>query len=149
MVNPYGNLLEQTVLAASPMELTNMLFEKLLIEVRTAKDGLVRGDVPARNRSAGRATEILVELMSSLDDARGGELSGNLRRLYTYAVEQLIEGNAKQSIANFENAEAVIAPLASAWQELIGGGESAAAYGGGLAGLRVDETGLGAFSFTG
>ncbi len=149
MVNPYGNLLEETVLAASPMELTNMLFEKLLSEVRKAKHCLSQGEAAARNASASRAIEIVVELMNSLDHERGGELSRSLRQLYAYALEQLMEGNSKQIIAGFENAEAVIAPLASAWQELSGSGENLSASGAGLPGIRGDDSGLSAFSFTG
>lgn len=149
MVKPYGNLLEETVLAASPMELTNMLFEKLLSEVRKARECLNRGEAATRNASASKAIEIVVELMNSLDHERGGELSLSLRQLYAYALEQLMEGNAKQSMTGFENAEAVIAPLASAWQELCGSGDNASATGGGLPGIPMDESGLSAFSFTG
>jgi flagellar protein FliS len=149
MVNPYGNLLEETVLAASPMELTNMLFEKLLSEIRKAKDCLGRGEAASRNASASKAVEIVVELMNSLDHDRGGEISRSLRQLYAYALEQLMEGNSKQSIAGFENAESVIAPLADAWQELTGHGDHFPVEGGGLSALPMNESGLGAFSFSG
>jgi len=45
MVNPYGDQLEVSVLAASPVELTRMLFEKLLSEIRGARRFLRDGDV--------------------------------------------------------------------------------------------------------
>lgn len=149
MVNPYGNLLEEAVLSASPMELTNMLFEKLLSDLETARNCLARGETAARNRSAGRAVEILLELLASLDDIKGGELGRNLRRLYAYALEQVLDGNARQDRDGFDKAETVLRPLAEAWKELTGSpsaslDESAAPFP-----PSLDESSLSAFSFRG
>lgn len=149
MVNPYGNLLEETVLAASPMELTRMLFDKLLAEIRTAKECLARGEVVRRNASAARATDIVLELAASLDDAQGGDLSRSLRQVYTYALEQLIEGNTGQRAVCFENAERVIAPLADAWDELTGQDCAPSVDPGCLSPVGVDGMHGGAFSFSG
>jgi flagellar protein FliS len=118
MVNPYGDQLEVSVLAASPVELTRMLFEKLLSEIRSARRFLREGDVGQRSRSASRAVEVAGELARSLDEERGGELSRNLRRIYVYVVEQVNEGNTRQEEQWFANAEAAVAPLAEAWREI-------------------------------
>jgi flagellin-specific chaperone FliS len=62
--------------------------------------------------------EVAVELARALDDERGGDLSRSLRQLYTYVLEQVNEGNARQEDRCFANAENVVVPLAEAWQEL-------------------------------
>lgn len=120
MIHPYGNLLEESVLTASPMELTGMLFDRLVSEIRTARENLRAGNIAGRSASASKAIEIVLELASSLDDARGGDLSRNLRRLYAYMVDQINEGNAGQNDRCFANAEAVAAPLAEAWRQISG-----------------------------
>ncbi|NWF84575.1 MAG: flagellar export chaperone FliS [Bryobacteraceae bacterium] len=120
MIHPYGNLLEESVLTASPMELTGMLFDRLVLEIRTARENLRAGNITGRSASASKAIEIVLELAGSLDDARGGDLSRNLRRLYAYMVDQINEGNSGQDERSFANAEAVAAPLAEAWRQISG-----------------------------
>lgn len=118
MGTPYGNHLEEAVLAASPAELTNMLFERLLSEIRSARVYLQSGEIALRSASAARAVAIGAELARALDDERGGELSRSLRQLYGYVLDQVNEGNTRQQDRCFANAEEVVLPLAEAWQEL-------------------------------
>lgn len=149
MVNPYGNLLEESVLTASPMELTSMLFEKLLSEVRNARACLRSGNVAQRSMSAGKAVEVVVELAGSLDDERGGELSRSLRRLYAYVVEQLNEGNGRQEDRGFANAEEVIEPLAEAWRQLADSGNALELQSGSLPGWSGDSLAVSSLSYSG
>lgn len=118
MYQPYGNLLEESVLTASPMELTGMLFDRLVSELRNARSSLRAGNIASRSLSASKVVEIVLELSNSLDTERGGELSRNLRQLYAYIVDQVNEGNAHQDDRCFANAEAVAVPIAEAWNQI-------------------------------
>lgn len=149
MGNPYGDQLEVSVLAASPVELTRMLFEKLLLEIRTARRCLHEGDVGKRCLSASRAVEVTGELARSLDDDRGAELSRNLRRIYAYVVEQVNEGNRCQQEQGFANAEAVVIPLADAWRDIADQGNCHLGQAGSLSGWGGDGEVVGSLSFTG
>lgn len=149
MIHPYGNLLEESVLTASPMELTGMLFERLVLEIRTARENLRAGNIKGRSASANKAMEILLELAGSLDDARGGELSRNLRRLYAYMVDQINEGNAGQDDRSFANAEAVAAPLAEAWQQISASSEVAEPRDGSCPWWAAEDELAGSLSFQG
>lgn len=126
MYQPYGNVLEESVLAASPMELTGMLFDRLILELRNARASLRSGDIAGRSLSASKVVEIALELSNSLDCERGGDLSRNLRQLYAYIVDQVNEGNARQDERCFATAEAVAVPIAEAWHQIAGtcGGEA-------------------------
>ena len=49
-----------------------------------------------RGRAINKANAIITELLISLDDERGGEISKNLKRLYCYMQTQLSKAHVKQ-----------------------------------------------------
>lgn len=116
--DPYGDSMTGAVLSADPLELVVMLYNGLLASIRDARGALASGDRAARARAAGRGMEILLELSSSLDRERGGELAGQLARLYAFMLERLQDGNFRQQDAPFAEAEAVALPLLEAWRSI-------------------------------
>jgi len=51
----------------------------------------------------------------------GGEVAGNLRRLYDYILDRLLYANLKNDPRAFEEAEKVLDILRSAWKEMENG----------------------------
>ena len=106
--------LEDRVLSASPVELVKMLYEGAIESAGQARECLRLGDIAGRARAVSRATAIVGELAQSLQPA-APELERNLRRLYDYALNRLLEGNATQAELPFLEAERVLSTLLEAW----------------------------------
>ena len=114
--NPYGSHVAERVLGADPVELVLMLYEELLRSVEEARRQLAAGNAHERARAVSRALEILTELVESLDARAGGELAGNLLRLYAFLIERLQQGNFEQRDEPLADCERVILPLLEAWR---------------------------------
>ena len=78
---------------------------------------LAAGDIRARSSAITRATELVVELLTTLDYQNGGEISANLGRLYDYILTRLNEANSKQIDAPLAEAERLLQTLLEAWEE--------------------------------
>src|SRR5947209_20393980 len=94
--NAHNAYLESRILSAGPIELVNLLYQGCTGAVREARHYLASGDIAARSRSITKASEILIELASSLDLERGGEISQGLGQLYHYMLRRLTEANLQQ-----------------------------------------------------
>ena len=86
----------QAVLAASPVELIDKLYG---IGIAAAH----RGDAP-------HVRSVLTELVTALDEERGGELATRLRDLYEYALRESATGNLEPTIS-------VLTGLRETWRE--------------------------------
>ena len=73
--NAHDAYLESRILSAGPVEMVCLLYQSAMKAVRQARHLLATGDIAARASSISMACEILIELTSSLDYARGGEIS--------------------------------------------------------------------------
>jgi flagellar protein FliS len=108
--------LESRILSADPVELVSLLYQACTSHVRDARHHLAEGDILARSQSITRASEILLELSSSLDHQRGGEISQRLASLYDYMVNRLFEANLRQSDGPLAETLGLLATLSEAWE---------------------------------
>jgi flagellar protein FliS len=112
-MNPY---FEQMILSASPIELVRLMYQKAIASVTDARDHLKAGRIRERAQAINKAYSILAELMISLDMERAPELATNLKRLYCYMQERLIEANHTQKDAPLAETTRLLSTLADAWQ---------------------------------
>lgn len=103
---------------ASPHRLIQMLFDGALARIAVAIGHLDRGDVAERGRSIGLAISIIGGLQSSLDTDRGGEVAGNLDRLYEYMARRLLEANAKSDRGALEEVHHLLSEVKGAWDSI-------------------------------
>ena len=131
MQNGYQSYFDNEVLGADPLKLVRLMYRGALDAVRCARRHLLAGDIRERSRAITKALAIVHELSSTLDHARGGEVSKNLAGLYDYIERQLIAGNTKQIERPLIEAEQLLNTLLEAWEALTPAGrmpESAAAF---------------------
>jgi flagellar protein FliS len=108
--------LEGRILSADPLELVRILYEEALDAVISARAHLGAGDIAARSRQITRAQLILLELESSLDHQRGGELSANLSKLYDYMSARLTSANLEQREEPLCEVERLLMTLLEGWR---------------------------------
>jgi flagellar protein FliS len=114
--NGHDAYLESRVLSANPVELVNMLYQACIQAVRDARYHLERGEIGPRSQAINKACEIVMELNSSLDRDRGGEIAERLAQLYNYMLTRLLEANMQQNDLPLSEVLGLLATLAEAWQ---------------------------------
>ena len=93
----YQESLDDEILTADPVRLTQMLYRGAVDSITTARRYLKLGDIRARSRAISKAMAIVTELSLSLNHTNGGEVSKNLGELYAYTEKLLIQANREQS----------------------------------------------------
>jgi flagellar secretion chaperone FliS len=112
----YQNYFDNEVLAASPLQLIEMLYAAALDSIAAARRHIRCQDIPGRTRAINKALRIVAELSRCLNHEAGGDLSSKLAGIYRYVTRLLIEGHTGQIEAPLAEAEGLMATLAGAWK---------------------------------
>ncbi len=113
----YTRYLENQVASADPIGLVQLLYAGAIDSLQQARAFLLAGRIPERSAAISKAMQIILELQSSLDLERGGEIAVSLARLYAYVQERLAEANAQQKPAALEEALNLLLTLQEGWKE--------------------------------
>ena len=108
--------LENKVFAADPVGLVCLLYEGAIDSLLQARACLQEGRIHERSEAISKAMRIVLELQSSLDEERGGEISRGLAQLYAYIQERLAETNAQQKIGPLEEALRLLSIVDEGWK---------------------------------
>lgn len=116
MANPtLDRYFESEVLHADPLKLVALLYRGAREAISAALIAVEKGDIAARSKQILKAWEIVRELSTSLNHEQGGPIASQLAELYTYVGQRLLDANVEQSRKPLEDAAAVLAILAEAW----------------------------------
>jgi len=120
--NAYKSVgVETSVLGADPHQLVRLLYDALLQSLGAAKLSIQASDIPAKGRAIGKAVRLIEEgLKAGLNDAQGGDLAANLRRLYDYCILALTEANLHSDEEKIDEVTRLIKPVAQAWNAIQG-----------------------------
>jgi flagellar secretion chaperone FliS len=113
--NAHDTYLEERVLSADPVELIQMLYQAALTAVADARRHLAERQILVRAQSVSKACNILVELNTSLDFDRGGEITVRLSQLYGYMHRRLVEANLRQSDELLAEVSGLLSTLMEGW----------------------------------
>ena len=112
--NPYRT---NSVETAGPAQLVLMLFDRALVGILRARQASGPGALETVNHELMRAQDILTELLVTLDHERGGEIAGNLRSLYAFCIERLVEANVRKDMEILDDVERILRPIRDSWAE--------------------------------
>ena len=113
--DPYQAYAEGSLAGASPLQLVIALYEGAIDSIRQARLCLAMNDVMGRSAAVNKATSILTELLVSLDHERGGEISANLKRLYSYIQCRVLDAHMEKSEAPLLESERLLRDLLEGW----------------------------------
>ncbi len=103
---------------ASPHRLVAILFEELLGAIEAAQAADRQGNRGKRAERQSRALSILHALEASLDFEKGGEIAAGLSSIYREA-RRLIGESSRDGLPDpIEQARAMIADIAGAWDSI-------------------------------
>lgn len=119
-VNAYTKVgVESSVVAADPHKLILMLYQGALLSIASAKNSMLRKDIPAKGKSISQAISIINDgLRASLDLKVGGDLAKNLADLYEYMGTRLVIANVKNDPAILEEVSGLLLELRGAWESI-------------------------------
>jgi flagellar protein FliS len=106
---------------ATPQKIVQLLFGALMKDLHQARGFMERKQRKEKSQCIDKALDIIITLNSSIDMEAGGEMSANLRSLYQYSMQKLIQSNAKDDIAALEEVIALMTDIKSAWDSITDG----------------------------
>lgn len=115
----YQAYVQDSVLGSTPVDLVRALYEAAIEATQEAGRCLITGDMWGRSKAVSKATNIVSELMMSLNHEKGGALSQNLKRLYAYMQSRLLDAHIKQSAEPLQEVERLLNTLLEAWRVVV------------------------------
>ena len=95
-----------------------MLYQGALRFLRQAQDDMRRQDYVHKRQSIDRAAAIVHYLQVTLDSEKGGEISCELNRIYTYMKVRIFDGSAKLDCKPIDEVIRLLETLLSGWEQL-------------------------------
>lgn len=117
-INPYQAYQQNSVMTASPQELTLMLYNGSLKFMKLAKKAMADNNFQEKNTNIIKAQNITQELRVTLDP--DAEISKNMEQLYEYMYTRLIEANTKNDAVILEEVEGLMIELRDTWKQVMG-----------------------------
>lgn len=117
MFNPYQQYEQQSVMTASPGELTLMLYNGCIKFIKMGIQHIEQKDIEKAHNAIVRAQDIIDELAVTLDMQY--EISEPMQKLYDYMGRRLIEANISKDIYILKEVEGLMVELRDTWADAI------------------------------
>ena len=117
MQNPYNQYKENNIKTSSPENLTLMLYEGALKFINQGKLFIEEKNITRANETIQRAQDIIQELNITLDMKY--EVSHNLRGMYTYILERLVDANIQKDTSILNEVGDMVRELRDTWKEAM------------------------------
>ena len=108
----------EQVMAADPVTLVAMLYDKAVLSLKAAVQAIHKDEIEVRWKNSHRAREIINHLFTTLDLEKGGEIASNLEALYAYMLQRLLDVDVKNDARAAEEVIELLEPLRASWSEL-------------------------------
>ena len=117
--NPAARYQELDVLSMSPGERLLLLFRHLESNLRLGNTALLSGDIETRAARLLKASDIIGELLGSLDEEQGGELAVRLGALYSWMLAEIPTITSPADSERLSRLVGMIADLRTAWTTVV------------------------------
>jgi len=115
---PYQAYQTAQVKTSNQKQLIIMLYDGMDRFLNRAVKSIKEGDIESAHTYLHRTGQILLELLSTLREDKGGEIAGNLKRLYIFCYEQVVIANLKKDIRMIREVQQVLNNLRGAWKQI-------------------------------
>jgi len=103
---------------ADPVQLIVLLYDGALSRIAQGRQRLQQEDLLHAGVAISKAQAIVGELRQSLNMEAGGDIAGNLSRLYAYLHDLLVEAMRENRAEPLEEATNLLNELRTAWVEV-------------------------------
>ena len=115
--NPYAKIKQNSIMTASPQELTMMLYDGALKFGNQAKVAMENGDVEKTHNLIVRVQAIISEFQATLDMSY--DVSEGMALMYDYIQRRLIDANIKKDPEILEEALGFVREMRNTWKEAM------------------------------
>lgn len=115
---PYQAYQNAQVTGSNQKQLIVMLYDGMDRFLNRAVRSIREGDIETAHSYLHRTGQILLELLSTLREDKGGEIAGNLKRIYIYCYEQVVIANLKKDTQMIREIQQVLNGLGEAWRQI-------------------------------
>lgn len=121
---PYQAYQNTQISTSNQKQLIIMLFDGMNRFMNKAIVSIEEKDLEAAHENLQRTSKILLELLSTLREDKGGEIAGNLKRIYVFCYEQIVIANLRKDVGLIREVRGVLSNLRAGWKEVskAGGG---------------------------
>lgn len=121
---PYNAYQKTSVETSNQKQLIVMLYDGINSFTGKAIKNIDEGDLENAHANLQRTAKILMELLSTLREDRGGHVAGSLKKLYVYCYERIVIANLKKDKEIILEVQGLMNNLGEAWKKI---GKAAAA----------------------
>ena len=118
MKEAYSIYKQNDMNTSDSMKLVLMMYDGSINFLTKAIEYAEKGDVRNRNIYVNKANKIIVELDNAVNDEAGGELSKNLKWLYSFMNRHLIEALQKEETKALNDVVSMLTNLRGGWQHV-------------------------------
>ena len=115
----YGSVsaqyLEADILSRPKEWLVPLIYEHLISALHRARVQIETGDLAGKAVSLQKASDIVFELLITLDRERGGELANQLASVYTFLAAEIVTIGRTLDTAYLQRLTAIVTELHEAW----------------------------------
>ena len=112
------------ILTADPAKIILMLYDGAITYMHQAADAAESRNYLERANKITRANNILLELLSSLNFEKGGEIATNLREIYVFLVKELLKADRENNAQLIRTCSDILNTIRDGWQTLVQPGNS-------------------------
>ncbi|MNW45189.1 Flagellar protein FliS [compost metagenome] len=103
---------------ASPHRLILMLYNGAVQFTVQAEMALSSGSNAEAHRLIIKTQDIIYELISSLNEDQGGDIAQNLKAIYLYMIDRLVQANINKQSDNLIEVRQLLQDLKSTWEQI-------------------------------
>lgn len=115
--DPYKNYQQNAIMSAGPEELTTMLYNRLVKDMKLAQEQVVNKDYQSANNSMCHAQDIISHLMNTLNTNL--EVGKNLEIMYDYMNRRLLEANIKKDVTILQEITGHAEEIRDTWVQAV------------------------------
>ena len=112
---------QQAVLTASKEKLVVLLYEGAIRYVDRALHAMQADNVAGVGEALSKAFAVVGELRSSIDREQGGDIAGDLDRLYGFIQDQIVLANRDRRPEPLTDARRILSTLKEGWDAITSG----------------------------
>lgn len=103
---------------ASPHKLISLLYGACLQNGTRTQQALANGKLKEAHAAILKMQDILYELIACLNEEQGGEISRNLKNIYLYMIDRLVEANIKKSVEPINEVMKLLSEIKTSWDQI-------------------------------
>lgn len=121
---PYKAYQNTGVKTSSQKQLIVMLYEGMNKFMNRSIKAIGEGDIEVAHQNLNKTGKILLELLGTLREDKGGEIASNLKKIYVHCYEQIVIANLKKDVSLIKEIQEILSNLGEGWKQMSGAGQA-------------------------